>query len=98
LSEIVQFFFEGAAMEWKFGDAKTRFSEVINFALTQGPQRVRRGKDIVVIVAAEEFERLTGQRLSIKQRPSIKEFLMQGESFEGLAISRDSGPDREFTL
>jgi hypothetical protein len=43
-------------MEWNLADAKSRFSEVVNLALPQGPQRVRRRKDIAVVVAAEEFE------------------------------------------
>ncbi|MGZ3333796.1 MAG: type II toxin-antitoxin system prevent-host-death family antitoxin [Isosphaeraceae bacterium] len=70
-------------MEWNLADAKNRFSEVVNLALTEGPQRVRRRKDTVVVVAAEEYERLVGQR------PAFKDYLSQGESFEGLDLARD---------
>ncbi len=44
-------------MEWNLADAKNRFSEVVNLALTEGPQRVRRRKDTVVLMSVEEFER-----------------------------------------
>jgi antitoxin Phd len=79
-------------MEWNLADAKNRFSEVVNLALTEGPQRVRRRKDTVVVVAATEFERLTGQR------PSFKDYLSQGESFEGLDLRRDDSPSRDIAL
>lgn len=80
-------------MEWKLADAKNRFSEVVNLALTQGPQRVhRRNKDAVVVVAAEEFERLTGQR------PALKDFLSQSESLDGLDLTRDRSPSRNVDL
>jgi len=79
-------------MEWNLADAKNRFSEVVNLALTQGPQRVHRRKDTVVVVAAEEYERLVGQR------PAFKDYLCQGESFEGLDLARDQSPGRDFPL
>jgi antitoxin Phd len=79
-------------MDWNLADAKNRFSEVVNLALTQGPQRVRRRKDTVVLVAADEFERLLGRR------PSFKDFLTQGESFDGLELGRDRSPGRDIVL
>jgi antitoxin Phd len=79
-------------MDWNLADAKNRFSELVNLALTQGPQRVRRRKEAVVVVAAEEFERLTGQRLS------FKDYLSRGESFDGLDINRDRTPGRDVSL
>ena len=79
-------------MEWNLADAKNRFSEVVNLALTEGPQRVRRRKDTVVVVAAEEYERHVGHR------PAFKDYLSQGESFEGLDLARDQSPGRNFPL
>ena len=73
-------------------EAKNRFSEVVNLALTEGPQRVRRRKDTVVVVAAEEFERLTGQR------QGFKDFLTKGESFDLLNLVRDRSPSRGVDL
>ena len=44
---------------WKLGEAKAKFSRVVRLAASGHPQRVTvRGKDAVVIVAADEFERL----------------------------------------
>ena len=73
-------------MEWKLADAKNRFSEVVNLALTEGPQRVRRRNEAVVVVSAQEFERLSGLR------PGFKAYLAQGESFDGLSLKRDTEP------
>lgn len=53
---------------WRLQDAKARFSEVVKRAREHGPQRVTlRGKDAVVIVSAEDYDRNrehhTGRRL-----------------------------------
>jgi prevent-host-death family protein len=40
-------------------DAKARFSEVVRLAREVGPQRVTvRGRDAVVVVSSEEYDRL----------------------------------------
>lgn len=45
---------------WKLQDAKAQFSELCRRAEKHGPQRVtRHGKDAVVVLAAEEYERLS---------------------------------------
>jgi antitoxin Phd len=45
---------------WQLQDAKARFSELFRRAQAEGPQYVtRQGKDTVVVLAAEEFDRLT---------------------------------------
>jgi antitoxin Phd len=44
---------------WRLQDAKARFSEVVRLAREAGPQRVTvRGRDAVVVVASEEYDRL----------------------------------------
>ena len=49
-----------APSRWKLEDAKARFSEVVRRAEQDGPQRVSvRGRDAVVIMSVEEFERLS---------------------------------------
>ena len=53
---------------WRLQDAKARFSELVRRAQEKGPQRVTvHGKDAVVVVAAEDWDRLkkptTGQDL-----------------------------------
>ena len=80
-------------MEWRLADAKNRFSELVTRALTEGPQRVRRHDDAVVVVAERDYEKLTGKR------PGFKEFLMgEGPSFEGLDFARDDAPMRDVKL
>ncbi|MFZ1501260.1 MAG: type II toxin-antitoxin system Phd/YefM family antitoxin [Giesbergeria sp.] len=47
---------------WPLQDAKSRFSELVDKVLSEGPQAVtRRGAEAVVVVAAADFRRLTGQ-------------------------------------
>ena len=44
---------------WRLQDAKARFSEVVRQAQQRGPQRVTlHGRDAVVVVRSEEFDRL----------------------------------------
>lgn len=44
---------------WQLQAAKARFSELFRRARSEGPQYVtRQGKDAVVVIPAEEFDRL----------------------------------------
>ena len=79
-------------MEWKLAEAKNKFTEVVNKALSEGPQRVKRRNDVVVVIAQSDYERLTGKR------PGFKEYLMKGPSFEGLALTRDPSLMRDVIL
>ncbi len=73
---------------WKLEDAKARFSEVVRRACSEGPQRVTvRGKDAVVVISAEELERL----LPREKRLPFVEF-MESLYVEGLDLTRE--PDR----
>jgi prevent-host-death family protein len=46
---------------WLLQDAKARFSELVRRVRTDGPQLVTvHGREMVVIVSAEEFRRLKG--------------------------------------
>ena len=46
---------------WQLQEAKSRFSEVVDLSLKEGPQMVtRRGEEAVVILAADEYRRLSG--------------------------------------
>ncbi len=48
---------------WLLQDAKARFSELVRRVRSEGPQRVTvRGRDEVVVVSAEEYRRLKGER------------------------------------
>lgn len=79
-------------MEWLLADAKNRFSEVVTLALTVGPQRVRRRKEAVVVIAESEYGRLTGER------PGFRAYLQGGPSFQGLDLGRDEDPGRDVKL
>jgi len=62
----------GEAMaSWQLQEAKSRFSEFLDAALTKGPQVVtRRGVEAAVLVPIEEWRRLQSSR------PNIKELLL----------------------
>lgn len=48
---------------WRLQDAKARFSELVRRVRSEGPQHVTvHGRDEVVVVSAEEFRRLQGER------------------------------------
>jgi prevent-host-death family protein len=80
-------------MEWQLGDAKNRFSELVELALAKGPQLVtRRGTPAVMIVSIAEFKKLAGSGSSFKKH------LLNGPSFEGLTLDRDPSPARDVRL
>ena len=79
---------------WKLEDAKARFSEVVRRAQSEGPQRVTvRGRDTVVVISAEEFERL----LPKKRRVPFVRF-MESLYVEGLDLSREPDHGRDVEL
>jgi prevent-host-death family protein len=50
--------------QWRLQDAKVHFSELVRLAHSEGPQRVSlHGRDAVVVVDAQEFLRLKGERM-----------------------------------
>jgi antitoxin Phd len=79
-------------MEWQMADAKNRFSELMNRALSDGPQRVTRRKEAVVMLSEEEYERLTGKR------PDFKQYLMEGKGLADLDLTRDQTTGRDVSL
>ncbi len=49
-----------ATQNWTLAEAKAKFSEVIDKAMSEGPQTItRKGRRAAVIVGAEEWERKT---------------------------------------
>ena len=79
-------------MEWRLAEAKNKFSEVVNRAISEGPQRVVRRGDAVIIMDEREYERLTGQR------PSFKRFLLDAPDLSDLDLTRQPDPMRESGL
>ena len=81
---------------WPLQDAKNRLSEVVDKALTEGPQVIsRRGKEAVVVLAADEYARLT------RPPTSLLEFFenspLYGAGLE-LERERDTGREVDFEL
>lgn len=69
---------------WTLQDAKNRFSAVVEAALSGRPQEVtRRGRPAVVVVAAEEYERLV--LAAAERRESFAEHLLH---FPGGEVGR----------
>ena len=59
-------------MKWPLADAKNKLSELIDLALSSGPQFIsRRGHDVVVVLSIPHYEQLSAQR-----KP-FSEFLLQ---------------------
>lgn len=77
---------------WQLQDAKSRFSELVDRALAEGPQLVtRRGAEAVVVIAAPEFRRMYSGL-------SLREVLRNAPRGEPLDLERSAEPVREIEL
>ncbi len=70
-------------MEWKLADAKNRFSELVTKAIDDGPQRVTRRGDVVIVMSEADYLRLRGKR------PGLVEYTMSGPDLSELDLTRD---------
>ena len=62
--------------KWSVRDAKSRFSELLDTALAEGPQIVtRRGVEAAVLLPIEQWRRL--ERMT---KPNLKELLLTAEA------------------
>ena|SRR5690348_5836092 len=82
---------------WQVQTAKARFSEVFRLARTEGPQRItRQGKDSVVLISAEHYDRLT---VRSGQPKSLVQFFRESP-LAGIELdwerARDTGRDVDF--
>lgn len=78
------------AAPWQLQTAKARFSEVFRRARSEGPQWItRQGKEAVVVLPAEEFERITGRE---KQPRSLTRFFAESPLAK-VPIDLDRTPD-----
>jgi len=80
---------------WTVAEAKAKFSEVIEKAKTAGPQKItRHGKDAVMVVSAEEWERQAQPK-----KMSLGEFLLNSPLREvELDLERIKDRPREIDL
>jgi antitoxin Phd len=75
--------------EWQLQDAKNKFSEVVNLALSKGPQLItRRGEKTAVLLSYAEYEKLC------KAQGKLSDFFRSSPLADS-SISRDSGKPRE---
>ena len=79
---------------WSVAEAKAKFSEVVERAKTEGPQRVtKNGRAAVIVVAADEWE----QRDVSKE--ALFDVLQRAQLEEGeLVIERRAEPLRAVNL
>jgi antitoxin Phd len=82
---------------WQIQTAKARFSEVFRRARIEGPQRIRRqGKEGVVMVAEEQYNRLLGKS---HQPKSLVEFFRRSPMVGiELDLERDRSAKRDIEL
>ena len=79
---------------WTVAQAKARLSEVIELAKSEGPQTItRHGREAVVVVAADEWERKT------KRKGNLAEFFSASPlRGSGLKVKRLAGRLRKAAL
>lgn len=83
--------------QWQLQTAKAQFSEVFRRARTEGPQWVtRQGKEAVVIMPAEEFERLSARS---HEPRSLSEFFARSPLAKAdIDLEREPDYGREIDL
>ena len=80
-------------MAWQLQEAKQKFSELVRRTLEERPQVVtKHGKEVVMVVPAEEFRR-TGEK-----KPDFKEFLLSGPDLSVLDLELPKGLPRDIEL
>ncbi len=78
---------------WQVQEAKTRLSEVIDEAVSHGPQIItRHGTERAVVLSIAEYRALTAHR------PNLAEYLLGGPKFETFEIERDRDMGRKVRL
>jgi prevent-host-death family protein len=79
---------------WTVAEAKAKFSEIIDRALSEGPQTItRRGRTAAIVVGAGEWERKT------KRTGNLAEFFAASPLREsGLTIRRRKTQPRKINL
>ena len=82
---------------WQLQTAKARFSEVFRLARTEGPQRItRQGKEGVVMISEEEYQRLT---VTSRQPKSLVQFFRESPLVGvKLDLERDKDTGRDLAL
>jgi antitoxin Phd len=78
---------------WQVQQAKTRLSEVIERAQTEGPQTItRHGSERAIVLSIEDYRAL------IAHRPDFKAHLLGGPKVEDFTVERDPDTGRPVEL
>ncbi len=79
--------------KWQVQDAKTRLSEVIELARTEGPQTItRHGTERAVLLSVEDYRALAAHK------PDFKAHLLGGPKVDDFSIERDRDTGRAIEL
>lgn len=78
---------------WQVQEAKTRLSEVIERARTEGPQTItRHGAARAVVLSIEDYYTLAAHK------PDFKAHLLGGPKFDEFSIVRDRDTGRDVEI
>ncbi|HTU52674.1 MAG TPA: type II toxin-antitoxin system Phd/YefM family antitoxin [Acetobacteraceae bacterium] len=78
---------------WQVQDAKTRLSEVIERARTEGPQTItRHGRERAVLLSIEDYRALAAHQ------PDFRAYLLGGPKVDDFSIDRDRDTGRPIEL
>ena len=78
---------------WQVQEAKTRLSEVIERARTEGPQMItRHGAERAVVISIEDYRAL------VAHKPDFKSYLLGGPKVDDFTIERDRDTGRPVEL
>lgn len=81
-------------MDWTVREAEHKLDEIADKALHEGPQRILRDDDVVVMISEDEYRQLKRDRAVEKN--DFLEFLRNGPGLDDLDLTRDKSPMREF--
>ena len=74
---------------WQVQEAKTRLSEVIERARTEGPQTItRHGTERAVVLSVEDYRALAAHK------PDFKTYLLGGPAVDDFPVERDHDSGR----
>jgi antitoxin Phd len=78
---------------WQVQEAKTRLSEVIERARTEGPQTItRHGAERAIVISIEDYRAL------VAHQPDFKAHLLGGPKVDDFSIDRDRDTGRSIDL
>ena len=79
-------------MIWQLQTAKQKLSEVVDRAVSEGPQTIsRHGRETAVLVSVQDYRRLTGD-------DGFKDYLLSGPTLDGVDLERQPDLPRPVEL